>query len=282
MKGLIVAALTAAFVLGAGLPRASSARAQMRESLFSAIDVARGARLGVTVKDAEDAKAGVVVESVTTGGPAEKAGIKAGDTLVEFDGEKVRSATQFSRLVRETPSGRTVAVALMRGGQRQTMNVTTEAGTFGDDFGFRYLDGPRMIAPATPAPPAPPRAARPPAIVTPEPALPLFRRLTGGRLGITIETLDDQLAAYFGVKDGTLVKSVAEGSAAQKAGVKAGDVITAVNGRHVYDTSDVNRAIDRIEDSGEFTLEVMRDKKALTLKGKIEREAATTRIRTIL
>ena len=99
---------------------------------------------------------------------------------------------------------------------------------------------------------------------------------------MSIETLDDQLATYFGVTEGVLVKSVVEDSAAQKAGVKAGDVITSINGRHVYDASDVTRALDRIDDNGEFTLDVMRDKKAVTLKGKIERERATTRIRTIL
>jgi serine protease Do len=66
------------------------------------------------------------------------------------------------------------------------------------------------------------------------------------------------------------VKSVADESAAQKAGVKAGDVITVVNGRHIYEVSDVNRAIERMETTDEFTIEVMRDKKPLTLKGKIE------------
>ena len=94
--------------------------------------------------------------------------------------------------------------------------------------------------------------------------------VTGRRLGITLETLDDQLAGYFGVKEGVLVKSVSDDSAAQKAGVKAGDVITSVNGRHIYEASDVNRAIERMETTDEFTVEVVRDKKPLTLKGKLE------------
>ncbi len=98
----------------------------------------------------------------------------------------------------------------------------------------------------------------------------VFRLGSGQRLGISIESLDDQLAQYFGVKDGTLVRSVTQGSAAEKAGLKAGDVITAVNGRQVYDPSDVTRALDRVESAGEFTLDVMRDRKPLTLKGKLE------------
>ena len=73
------------------------------------------------------------------------------------------------------------------------------------------------------------------------------------RLGVTVERLDDQLAEYFGVKDGLLVKSVQLDSAAQKAGIKAGDVITGLNGANVYDASDLNRAIERIAETGEFT-----------------------------
>ena len=99
----------------------------------------------------------------------------------------------------------------------------------------------------------------------------LFSRVRNtGRLGVTIETLDTQLAEYFGVKEGVLVKSVAADSVAAKAGLKAGDVITSVNGRHVYDSSDVTRALDRTETNGDLTIDVTRDKKTQTLKGKLE------------
>jgi serine protease Do len=112
----------------------------------------------------------------------------------------------------------------------------------------------------------------------------LLRFSRGGRLGVTIESIDDQLAEYFGVKEGVLVKSVLDGSAAQKAGIKAGDVITGINGAKVYDASDVNRGLERLETGGEFTVEVVRDKKTQSLKGKIEEPAARRRpgIRTIV
>jgi serine protease Do len=101
---------------------------------------------------------------------------------------------------------------------------------------------------------------------------------SGRRLGITIESLDDQLAEYFGVKEGVLVKSVAADSAAQKAGLKAGDVITSINGSKVYETSDVNRLMNRLETDGAFTIDVVRDKKPQSLKGKLEtRETRETR-----
>lgn len=267
-------ALAGAVVLAGATAPAAVAHAQNRAQLVRALDVVgRGAHIGVTVRDVvnadtKDPKAGVVIEDVTSGGPADKAGMKTGDAITEFDGERVRSSLQFTRLVRETPDGRSVQAALSRGGQRITVTVMPS-----DDFGLRLLDAPtaRMAIP-TPVPPAPPRAPRPPAAFL-SPAMPfdfIGRVRSGGRLGIGIEDLDTQLAEYFGVKEGVLVKSVAEGSVAGKAGLKAGDVITSVNGRHIYDSSDVTRALDRMENNGEFTLEVTRDRKTQTLKGKLE------------
>ena len=273
--------LAGALLLAAPVATPARAAAQDREPLVRAFEFAgRGARIGVTVAeiqgdDAKQPKTGVVVETVTPGDPADKAGIKAGDTITEFDGERVRSVLQFSRLVQETPAGRSVAVALSRGGQRTTVNVTPESRSVSDDFSMRLLDIPRAarIAP-TPTPPAAPLAPR----------LSLFGR--GGRLGITVESLDDQLGEYFGVKDGVLVKSVAAEAAGQKAGLKAGDVITAINGSKVYEASDVTRLINRVEGDGSFTMDVMRDKKPLSLKGKVEtpetRPRARARARTVI
>jgi serine protease Do len=252
------------------------------------IQVFGGARIGVTVNDveAEDArqgKSGVIVETVSPDSPAEKAGIKAGDAIVEFDGERVRSVRQFTRLVQESAPDRSVAAVLTRGGSRVTVNVTPDRSAWSDEFGFRLLDRARSIQP-TPLPPTPPAARTPRPFFDNE--FPTVLRLLGGRrLGATMESLDDQLAEYFGVKEGALVKSVMEGSVAQKAGLKAGDVIAAIDGRKVYEASDVNRALDRVAESGEFTMEIVRDKKTQTLKGKLEPRETRTRargVRTIL
>lgn len=281
-------ALAGALVLAGMTAPATVAHAQSREPLLRAVTGGRGSHIGVTVRDvdaadAKDPKAGIVIEEVSTGSPADKAGMKAGDAITEFDGERVRSTLQFTRLVRETPDGRPVQAVLSRGGQRITVTVTPDRSTLGDDFGIRLLDTPtaRLAIPPTPLPPSPPRAPRPPA-ATIRPSLPMelfsFGR-NSGRLGISIEQLDTQLAEYFGVKEGVLVKSVAEGSVGAKAGLKAGDVITSVNGRHVYDVSDVTRAIDRVESNGDITLEVMRDRKPQTLKGKLETPETRLRAR---
>jgi serine protease Do len=282
--GALAALLTAA--TGAPAPLLAQERAA-RAPVFA---IAGGAQIGVAVEDLEEAdakqmKGGVRVETVTPDGPADKAGIKAGDTITEFDGERVRSTMQFSRLVRETPPGRQIQVALARGGQRLNVTVSPEARSLSDDFGFRMLDIPRAMRPPAPARPPTPRTPPPPA-VAPEPfdLRGMMRLGSARRLGVTVESVDDQLAEFFGVKEGVLVKSVQPESAAQKAGIKAGDVITGLNGSKVYDAADLSRALDRLTGSGEFTAEIVRDRKAQSVKGKVDvRETpARVRARTIL
>ena len=88
----------------------------------------RGAQLGVMVSDVDPkaASGGVRIDEVNEDSPADKAGIKAGDIVVDYDGERVRSARQFTRLVQETPEGRSVAIGIMRDGKKQTVNATPE------------------------------------------------------------------------------------------------------------------------------------------------------------
>jgi serine protease Do len=303
MQGSKAPALLAAFAIaiaGSVVTAVVHGQSRDRAPVVRAFEfVGRGTQIGVTVKDMEsdDSKGpsnGVTIEEVQEDSPAEKAGFKTGDTILEFDGERVRSVRQFSRLVQETPAGRKVQAVVSRSGQRVTISVVPEgsAGMLsGDDFGLdRWEDGVRSWAygapPAPPAPPGPaapipPRAPRPPAFAMPDiPDFNFGRLGQGGRVGLSVESLTPQLEEYFGVKDGVLVRSVTDGSAAAKAGVRAGDVLTAVNGSRVSDASDVARALNRIDDGDEFSLEIVREKKTQTLKGKMERHQARARSRT--
>jgi serine protease Do len=199
--------------------------------------------------------------------------------IVEFDGERVRSVRQLTRLVQETPAGRTVPAVLQREGQRTPVSVTpSDDGRFSfqgfDDLGSfgREL---RLAVPKI-APPTPPSPPTPPMVWD-------FDGLVGrSRLGISIEPLSTQLAEYFGTKDGVLVSSVSDDSAAAKAGIKAGDVITNFNGSAVGDPQELRRRIQSLNDGDEFTVSVMRDRKPLTLKGKAERPERRRTSRTIL
>jgi len=262
---------------------AQGRQVEPQERAFAVLD-GRGAQLGVMVSDVE-AKAttgGVKIDEVHPSSPAEKAGIKSGDVVVEYDGERVRSARQFTRLIQETPEGRTVKIALLRDGKRQTVDATPETSTpmtwnFGPDvdrafreaerglrnmpdFDFRFDDRdrdrrePRRFEYRLPG-----------GMATPMP----FFNASRGRLGVSVQSLTPELEEYFGAKNGgALVSSVTRESAASKAGVKAGDVITSVNGKRVEDADDLQREIE--DAKGEVTIVVVRDKKDVTLKATID------------
>jgi serine protease Do len=296
----LAAALTAAVGIGAAVLPPSHAQTSTRVTP-KAVQIlsGRGSQIGVTIRDVEESDAktgklaatsGVVIEEVSEDSPAAKAGLKKGDVVVEFDGERVRSVRQFTRLVQETPAGRKIQTSVMRDGQKVNLSVEPREGGsfsyFGDGDKLSVLrdfagDFPFAVpAPAKPAPPATPMPPKPPL-----PAFPDFDTFvwrSGNSLGITVGDLSDQLAQYFGTKDGVLVTSVADNSAATKAGIKAGDVITSFNGTEVTSPSDLRRRIQGLQDGDEFTVGIVRDKKATTLKGKAETLRPRRTTRTII
>ena len=278
MKAWKIAAACSALLVAAGLGAAfapvTNGQTVVRRAQPSVEIFGGGSRIGVSLRDVDDddaktsklqTAAGAVIEEVSEESPAAKAGMRKGDVIVEFDGERVRGVRHLTRLVQETPEGRKISTVLMRDGQRVTLTVEPRSGDYRlDAFGsldaFRYAVPKRL--------PSTPPAAKAPAL-TPE--LWHFEGLLGRtNLGITLQALTQQLGDYFGVKEGALVTSVADNSAAAKAGVKAGDVITSFNGAAVDDPADVRRRTSSLEDGEEFTVGVIRDRKPLTLKGKRE------------
>jgi len=257
--------------------------------VFSAT-LAGGSRIGVNVREvtADDVRelrlpseSGALITDVADDTPADEAGLRENDVIVEFDGERVRSAQHLTRLVRETPSGRSVTAAVIRGGTRTTVTVKPSA-----SGGSMYSLMPRPPRPPrAPRAPSAPRAPRPPMPPTP-PSIEWFSGdgrgfvfSTGGRLGVGIQSLSDQLASYFGVEDGVLVTSVEKDSAAEKAGLRAGDVITKVGDREIDDTGDLMRAISDAE--GSVTIQIVRDKKTQTVTATLE-EARRRTVRRVI
>jgi serine protease Do len=216
----------------------------------------RGAGLGVTVRDPDnpDKQAGVVVEDVLPGGAAEKAGIKRADLITAFDGEQVRSARQFSRLVEEAAPGRAVKATIVRDGKRTELTLTPSAADRPPTMAIdpdRIRDHLRDIVPN----------------------LDLDLDLPGSRarLGVTVEGLTAQLAAYFGVKNGVLVSSVSDDSPASRAGLKAGDVIVGIDGRNVSSRTDLLQALRNVNGGQEVTIAIVRDRKESSVKATLER-----------
>lgn len=228
---------------------------------------AGGTYLGVGVKEinAERAKAlklkeeyGVEITTVEPDSPADKAGLKAGDVVLEYNGQRVEGTQQFVRFVRETPPGRTVRLTVFRNGATQTLTATV-AERKGRTFNFpapkidedvririqRELEGAMRDVPR------------------------VTMSWRAGMLGIEGEPLKgSQLAEFFGVKEGVLVRGVMKDSPAEKAGLKPGDVIVKVDDRSVEEPRDISAALRAAREASKKTLPVavVREKREMTLQ----------------
>jgi len=223
--------------------------------------------IGVAEIDAERAKAlnlreerGVEVKSVEPESPAAKAGLKEGDVVLEYNGQRVEGTEQFIRLVRETPPGRQAKLLIWRGGATQTIVATLAKRKPG--FAFAGPEGFEFHMPEMPPmPPMPPVAPDIPRVYT---------SMRSSRLGIETESLNTQLAAYFGVKEGVLVRSVTKGSAAEKAGIKAGDVIVKVDGETVTSPREISSILRSARSKKTLAISIYRDRKPMTVTVTIE------------
>jgi serine protease Do len=198
---------------------------------------------------------GAVVTEVKPDSPAAKAGLKENDVVLEFAGERVRSAVQLKRLIRETPPDRSVPIKLSHDGQTRTVNVTLEAQRSG-------LAGPQIYMPEIP-----------------RIKLPDFHFGFGTPgLGVSADELTPQLAQYFGVKQGkgVLVREVDSGTPAEKAGLKAGDCIVRVGSKEIGSVGDLQRAlVDQARETADgkrqVELTIVRDRHELTVKADLGR-----------
>lgn len=206
---------------------------------------------------------GVYVESVQSGSPAEKAGLKNGDVILNFDQQSVEGAMQFRRLVEETPAGRTVKLNVWRNGRAQDISV--DIGKREDMEGNQWMSMKRgELTPLSPNPMIAPGSKF-------HFEFPRGFDLGTPRLGISAQDLNGQLGSYFGAPDGkgVLVVEVIAGSAAEKAGLKAGDVITQVEGKPVKSTDNLRDLISSNGNGNEVTLSILRRSAIITIHVKL-------------
>lgn len=277
-RGWLILAWTAAAVLAAP----AWGQAPARRSAVIVPDAAQSGYLGIGVADitSERAKAlnlkeerGAEVTSVNPDTPAAKAGIQKGDVVLEYNGQPVQGTAQFTRMVRETPAGRQVRIVVSRNGSNQKLTATIEPRkdvfTFGGD---RVIEFPRGEFPNL-------TGVTIPRIQPMD--IPLFHMAWRSQLlGIAGEGLGNQpqLAEFFGVKDGVLVKSVIKGSPAEKAGIKAGDVVTKLEDIRVADAQGIRNAVNaQREKKQPFTVTVVRGKKEILLQVTVEKETGSAR-----
>jgi C-terminal processing protease CtpA/Prc len=238
---------------------------------------------------------GVAVREVSEGGPAAKAGLQKNDVILRFDGEQVSSAQKLQRLINESAPEHTARLTISRNGAEQEVSVTLgrrEAFTsrsFGDfkfpegqAFGFNADEFKRHAEELKRNSEEWKKHSKELQRNSEEMRKDLEEKFrakgfgenftlvyggSGRRIGITTQTLTDQLADYFGVGNGggLLVTSVVENSPAAKAGLKAGDVVTEVDGTRLKTAGELSRALNR-KDEGDVTLTISRDRKTRTIK----------------
>jgi membrane-associated protease RseP (regulator of RpoE activity) len=222
---------------------------------------------------------GVGITQIVKDSPAEKAGLRKDDVITRFEGDSVTSVRKLNRLVSEVAPDQTVKLGISRGGGEQEVAVTigkrNESFNTGDWQGLEKLKGLDKLEGLD-------------RLKELEKNLPpganawkwdgqgfgkglgndgmVFAFGNHRRIGIGTTQLTKQLADYFGVADGqgVLVTSVADDSPAAKAGIKAGDVITAIDGEKIEGSGDLARGINKKKD-GDITLTVIRNKNQRTI-----------------
>lgn len=253
---LAVLAISPAFTQ----PFAPEPEPQASTSPIFHVQPGSGSFLGVAVQEveAERAKAlklkeeaGVEVTRIEDNSPASKAGLKTGDVILQYNGQRVEGIEQFSRFVRETPPGRDVRLTISRDGNVQTVTAKVSSRKA---YAMPAASMPRLEIPPMPDMPA------------------VFTMWRSSMLGIEGETLKGQLADFFGVKEGVLVRSVGKDTAAAKAGLKAGDVIVKVNNSDVTSPAEISSALRAIKGKANVPVVIMRDKKELTLNAHIDND----------
>lgn len=218
--------------------------------LMAAKESAKG-YLGVNIEkmslgDKEEfgVKFGVLVTKVTTGEAAEKAGIKKYDVIQYFNGEKMHRPDDLVEAVRENKPGTQVKIKLVRDGKDKELTVTLGELKFkAHAFKWKDKDGKE------------------------------FHFFSGRAfLGVHLQDLNKDLAEYFGVKEneGVLVLKVSEDTPAEKAGLKAGDVIVKFNDKKISNAGDVSEILADLEKGDKADIQIIRHKKTKTITAELD------------
>ncbi|MGB6876848.1 MAG: PDZ domain-containing protein [Candidatus Acidiferrales bacterium] len=202
---------------------------------------------------------GVLVSEVLPDGPAAKAGLQSNDVILEYEGHEVEGTVQFRRLVRETPPGRSVGMAVLRAGHEE--KLTIQVGNRARNIESDWRERTPLVAP--------------PQSFNFKMEMPeLFMGMTPV-LGIEGEDVNGQLGKYFRVPgdEGVLVREVSTGTPAAKAGLKAGDVITRIDGLTVTTLAELRARLREKREEKSVSLMVMRQGSPVTITVTLESPA---------
>ena len=188
-------------------------------------------------------KKGILVEDVVPDGPAEKAGLESGDILIKLGKNEIASIKDLREALRKHKANEKVKVKLIRDRKAEEMKVVLgerPAGHIAMASKMKNFHRQKTL-----------------------------KMKKGGFLGVNGSTLNEQLAEYFGVKEGVLIETVEEGSPADQAGIKAGDVIVRVEKDEIESFDDLVDAIRSHEPESEVAIQIVRKGKNQTIKARL-------------
>ena len=273
-----------------GIPRANRIEIERQgmPQRYMSLLMTQRPRLGVTVdlRASDTDSIGALVQSVTPGGPAAKAGIRTGDIITKLDGTVLTGRSErplpgdgehsppglrLVELAAKLSPNDTVSVELRRGRDRKTVRLITEGETAGQ---FSYVPGGQMwkmgdsgTALWRTMPDV--KMRMPLELEQMGPAgQTRMRVFFGSPLGdLELAPLNEDLGSYFGTTDGVLVISVPKDS---KLNLKSGDVILSVDGRKPTSPPHLMKILESYDGGESFRIDVMRNHRRETVTGKVE------------
>ncbi len=194
---------------------------------------------------------GVLIEETVSGSPADEAGLRSNDILISINGSRLTGPSELRVQLKKYKEGDEVALVYMRGGKERTANVKLDESESNSDFNWSWGEG-------TPMPPTAPLAPH------------VFKwdsKMHGSAAfaGIVTQELSDGLKSYFKVEGGALISEVVEKSPAEKAGLKAGDIITKIGSAEVEDQSDVSDVIRDLDPDQTVDFYIIREGKSMVI-----------------
>ena len=189
---------------------------------------------------------GVIVKYVIPNSPAEEAGLEQGDIIIKIDNSDLDNSSLLSEKVKALDPGDEVDLVIIRDGKEKDVMVTLGSiDDSGDKRGsIHRVPGKQHTYTKT---------------------FDHFKSFMSGTsyIGVTLESLTQQLGEYFGVENGkgVLITEVAEDSPAEKAGLKAGDVIVGIDNKEIESIDEVQKAVRAKETGEKVELTVIRDRK---------------------
>lgn len=222
---------------------------------------------------------GVAIEKVIENSPAASAGLQNGDVILRFDGEEISSVRKLTRLIGEVAPDHQVKLTISRNGSEKEMTATVGKRPMPRfDNGNFTFSAPVPLGKLTLPDDAEPGELPSVAITPDTPGVtPKVFRMPGGegkayvwrmgdgrQIGVGVMPLTKQLAAHFGVGSGAMINNVRENSPAERAGLKAGDIIVDVDGKPIRGEIDLVRMINGKKE-GDIQLTFVRDGKRQTV-----------------